>query len=252
MDKTSKEHLEELVRERTRELEKMNQELEAFSYSVSHDLRTPLRAIVGFSRILEEEYAEVLDEEGKRLLRVVIDNANMMSDLIDDILAFSRLGRASLAKREVKTQQLFEETYRRLLETFPEYDDSLKVDINDLPVVHADGGMLKQVAENLLSNALKYSQNSEPAVIEVDSYHKGDDVVIYVKDNGAGFDMEYKSKLFGVFQRLHSDDEFEGTGIGLALVKRVINRHDGEIWAEAEQGEGATFYFSLPTQNHNE
>ncbi len=252
MDSITKKHLEALVKERTKELEKSNKELEAFSYSVSHDLRTPLRAIVGFSRILEEEYGDQLDEEGQRLLRVVIDNANMMSELIDDILKFSRLGRKELAKRKVKTQELFEETVQRLLNTFPEYDqDSLQVQINDLPQVYADGPLLKQVVENLLSNALKYSQNTDRPVINVDYYYGDeDDLVIYVKDNGAGFDEEYKHKLFGVFQRLHSDQEFEGTGIGLALAKRVIEKHGGDIWAEAEKNEGATFYFSLPTNNH--
>lgn len=240
-----KKRLEKQVRERTRKLEQANSDLEAFSYSVSHDLRTPLRAITGFSQILQEDYADNLGEEGQRLLSVVIDNTDKMATLIDDILSFSRVSRAELVKTEVNVEQLFEDAIQNMLESYPELKDKVNIQIGDLPKTEGDMSLLKQVAVNLISNAVKYSSKEKTIRIEVGCRHDGDQPVYYVRDNGVGFDMQYTDKLFGVFERLHSSADFEGTGVGLSLVHRIIEQHNGEIWAESEPGEGATFYFKL-------
>ncbi len=236
--------LEQRVIARTAELEAANKELEAFSFSVSHDLRAPLRAIDGFSKILLEDYQDKLDAEGKRLLNVVMDNTHRMGDLIDDILKFSRAGRVELSFVGIDMEALAREAYAEFQLAVGK--GNLQLEIEALPPARGDRAMMHQVFANLLANAIKFSRNSEPPKIEVGAYAEGNEMVYFVRDNGVGFDMQYIGKLFGVFQRLHGVDEFEGTGIGLAIVKRVVNRHGGRVWAESKVGEGATFYFSLP------
>jgi PAS domain S-box-containing protein len=236
--------LEQRVIERTAQLEVANKELEAFSYSVSHDLRAPLRAIDGFSHILLEDYQDKLDDEGKRLLNVVRDNTNKMGQLIDDILKFSRAGRLELTPVEIDMEKMAHEVFEELQ---PAVDESkLQLEIEALPHAAGDRAMMRQVFVNLLSNALKFSRNREPARIKVGCSVAGDETIYYVQDNGAGFDMQFVDKLFGVFQRLHGVTEFEGTGIGLAIVKRIIARHGGRVWAEGKVDGGATMYFALP------
>jgi PAS domain S-box-containing protein len=238
--------LEQRVVDRTAELEAANKELEAFSYSVSHDLRTPLRAIDGFSHILLEDYAGKLDDEGKRLLKVVRDNTNRMAQLIDDILKFSRTGRVEMALSEIDMEKQAREVFAELQ---PSIDSAkLQLEIEHLPPARGDSALMHQVFVNLLSNAIKFSHYKDLAKIKVGGSIAGNEAVYYVKDNGAGFDMQYAGKLFGVFQRLHAVTEFEGTGIGLAIVKRIITRHGGRVWAEGKVNEGATIYFALPTQ----
>lgn len=239
-----KNELEIRVQERTAQLEAANKELEAFSYSVSHDLRTPLRAIDGFSRILLEDYAEKLDAEGQRLLNVVRDNTGRMGQLIDDILQFSRTGRLELNPAEIDMEGLARTVLDELLSAAP--GPRPQVEIGHLPPARGDRAMMRQVFANLLSNAIKFSRGKESPRIEVGGSVEGNEAVYFVKDNGAGFDMQYVDKLFGVFQRLHGVTEFEGTGIGLAIVKRVVTRHGGRVWAEGKVNEGATIYFALP------
>jgi len=236
--------LENKVRERTSQLENVNKELEAFSYSVSHDLRTPLRAINGYSIMLKEDYESEVDAEGKRIIANIISNAKMMGQLIDDLLAFSRLGKKELVCTQVDMQMLSAAVVNELLQHEP--GNKYHINIGLLPSVKADQVMIKQVLMNLLSNAIKYSSKKAKPKIEIGSMDKDIKTIYYIKDNGAGFDMAYAHKLFGVFQRLHSQEEFEGTGVGLALVKRIIDKHKGDLWAEGEENAGATFYFSLP------
>ena len=236
--------LENRVAERTAQLEAANKELEAFSYSVSHDLRAPLRAIDGFSKILQEENLAKADEDTVHLLDGIQKNAKRMAQLIDDLLQFSRITRSSIVSAEVNLEELFRTVYEEQKALQPERP--VEITINKLPTVKCDSAMLRQVAENLISNALKYSRGREVSKIEVGAREEKDDYVVYVKDNGVGFDMRYADKLFQVFQRLHSDKEFEGTGVGLAIVQRIVNRHGGRIWAQAESGKGATFFFTLP------
>ncbi len=239
-----REHLEELVKERTSALEAANKDLEGFAYSVSHDLRTPLRAIDGFSNILLRKYPDKLDDEGKRYLSVVRDNTKRMAQLIDDILAFSRMGRLGMNMAEVNMDALARTMLEELRHTFAGRD--IAVEIKPLPACRGDQAMLRQVWINLLGNAIKFTRDKAGALVEVGGAVEGTEHIYYVRDNGAGFDMQYGDKLFGVFQRLHGVDEFEGTGIGLAIVKRIITRHGGRVWAEGKVNEGATFYFSLP------
>jgi PAS domain S-box-containing protein len=236
--------LEQRVAARTAELEAANKELEAFSYSVSHDLRTPLRAIDGFSRIVLDEYQDKLDDEGKRLLNIVRDNTVKMGQLIDDILKFSRAGRTQLTFSEVDMAGLAREVWEELAPTAAGHE--LKVEIGAIPPARGDRAMLRQVFVNLLSNAIKFSRAKPSAVIKVGAAVEAGERIYFVQDNGAGFDMQYADKLFGVFQRLHAVEEFEGTGIGLAIVKRIVTRHGGRVWAEGKVNEGATFYFVLP------
>jgi PAS domain S-box-containing protein len=224
----------------------LNQELEAFTYSVSHDLRSPLRSIVGYTQILIEDYREKLDEEGRRVAQIVINNANRMGQLIDDLLDFSRLGRKEMLHVRVDMHALVGNMLHEMLEH--KEDRKLNVELKRLEPSKADSSMIRQVWENLLSNAFKYTQNKAVAEIEIGSYKKDKQMCYYVKDNGAGFDMEYSDKLFGVFQRLHKADEFEGIGVGLALVKTIIKRHGGYVWADGKVNEGATFYFSIPNE----
>ncbi len=228
------------------ELLAVNKELEAFSYSVSHDLRAPLRAVTGFARILEEDYARVLDVEGKRLLDIISKNAERMGILIDDLLSFSRLGRQELQKNEVDMNELVNNVIADLDEATRR---STIINVSMLPHVKCDPALMKQVIINLISNAIKYSGKSEHPEVEISSSCTGDEVVFSVKDNGVGFDMRYVDKLFGVFQRLHSDHEFHGTGVGLAIVQRIIHKHNGRVWAEGKVNEGARLYFSLPMAN---
>jgi len=224
-------------------LEAANKELESFSYSVSHDLRSPLRAIDGFSRLLTEDYGGKFDDEGRRLLGVIRDSSKKMGQLIDDLLRFSRLGRQSLSAADIDMKRMVEDVVK---EVHMAGDQRSKLVLTALPPARGDATLLKQVWANLLANAIKFSGRREQPVVEVSGHENGTESVYCVKDNGAGFDMRYYDKLFGVFQRLHRAEEFAGTGVGLAIVQRVVSRHGGRVWAEGKVGEGATFYFSLP------
>ncbi len=238
------EELERRVEERTAALQQANADLEAFAYSVSHDLRAPLRAIDGFSRILLEDYADTLDSEAQRLLGVVRNNTLKMGQLIDDLLTFSRTSRAQMRLTEVDMTALAHEVAEQLREQEP--DRALDIRIGALPLARGDFAMLRQVFVNLLSNAIKFTKTRAVAVIEIDGWTEAGQNVYSVKDNGVGFDPQYADKLFGVFQRLHRIEEYGGTGIGLALVHRIITRHGGRVWAESELEKGAAFYFTVP------
>ncbi len=239
--------LEEKVAQRTELLKKTNEEMEAFSYSVSHDLRAPLRIIIGFANILEEDYGDKLDDEAKRLTMVIKKNTIKMGNLVDDLLSFSRLGRQPISKALVNTNQLVNEVISEAeLKNSSQFINWI---IPDLPKVFADVNTIKQVWTNLLSNAIKYSNNNKNQLVEIGFKNSQHETIFFVKDNGVGFDIKYKDKLFKVFQRLHSSAEFEGTGVGLAIVEKVISKHGGRVWAESEVGEGACFYFSLPNEN---
>ncbi len=238
------EALERRVQERTAELEFANRELEAFTYSVSHDLKAPLRAIQGFSRILLGEQASGLDAEGLRLLNIITSNTQVMTRLIDDLLALSRLGRQQIRKSPVDLAVMARQVFEQL--QAQETDRDLQLVVSDLPPAWGEPSLLNQVMMNLLANAIKYTRPKETAVIEVGSHAEGRKTIYSVKDNGVGFDERYAKKMFGVFQRLHSGPEYEGTGVGLAIVERIIHRHGGRVWAEGKVGEGATFYFALP------
>ena len=235
------EDLEQRVKQRT-------EELEAFSYSVSHDLRAPLRAINGFSKMLDEEYSAVFDPEATRLFKRIAENAKKMGILIDDLLEFSKLGRKEIHRSPVGMTELAEETLSEINTTL---HHKASVHIHPLHAAYVDNTLIKQVMVNLISNALKYSSKAEKPAIEIKSYQAGDEIIYAISDNGVGFDNQYAGKLFGVFQRLHLQKDFEGTGVGLALVKRIIDKHGGRVWAEGELNKGATFFFSLPTSNYN-
>jgi PAS domain S-box-containing protein len=235
--------LEERVRERTAQLEAANRELEAFSYSVSHDLRAPLRAMDGFSQAVLEDYREQLPAEGQRYLGIIREGAQRMGALIDDLLTFSRLSRVSVSNQPVDMGRLVADALDDL--GVKAGDSKVQVRLGELPPCHGDPALLKQVWLNLLSNALKYSRKRDTPVVEVGSETQDGKQVYVVKDNGTGFDMLYANKLFGVFQRLHRSDEYEGTGVGLAIVQRVIHRHGGSVWADAALDKGATFFFTV-------
>jgi PAS domain S-box-containing protein len=239
--------LNENLEQRSVQLEQANKELEAFSYSVSHDLRAPLRAIDGFSRILLEDYSDKLDQDGNRVLEVVRKNAQQMGQLIDDLLAFSRLGRKAIELLPIDMGDLAKSAFEELNAADSQSHPRLK--IGSMPPARGDRSLMRQVFVNLLSNAKKYSRLNEQPVIEVGGSTENGNHIYYVKDNGAGFDMQYANKLFGVFQRLHGPEEFEGTGVGLAIVQRIIHRHGGKVWAEGKVNEGATFYFTLPRES---
>jgi PAS domain S-box-containing protein len=238
------EDLEQRVFQRTAQLEAANKELESFSYSVSHDLRAPLRAIDGFSRIILEEYGDKYDAEGKRLLNIIRGNTQKMGELIDALLTLSRLGRKEIEVLDMDMTGIVKELFDEL--GFDTDKRGVEFNIGSLPPARGDKGMIRQVFANLLLNAVKFTKTRDTARIEVGGYNEDSKNIYYVRDNGVGFDMRYKDKLFGVFQRLHNGEEFEGTGIGLAIVQRIVNRHGGQIWAEGRLNEGATFYFALP------
>jgi PAS domain S-box-containing protein len=227
---------------RKEEILQLNTELDAFTYSVSHDLRAPLRSISGYSQILLEDYHDKLDEEGLRVTNVIIKNANRMGVLIDDLLNFSRLGRKELNMSIVNMKDMVV----NLIEEVIPQDKKIRIEIGEIASAPADSSMIAQVWTNLIANAIKYSSKNDSPKIEIGSYLEDQHVCFYVRDNGVGFDMKYYDKLFGVFQRLHKMNEFEGTGVGLALVKKIVERHRGHVWAEAEVNKGASFYFSLP------
>lgn len=236
--------LEERVQDRTAQLQDANRELESFSYSVSHDLRAPLRAINGFSRLFTEEFASQLPPDAQHLQTLIQENALKMSHLIDDLLAFSRLGRTPLQKTSLHLENLIQEVWNDL--TIERETRQIEFTLHPVPPVKADPALLRQVFVNLLNNAIKFTRPRTKAHIEIGCQQTDGENIYYIRDNGAGFDMEYAHKLFGVFQRLHSEIEFEGTGVGLAIVQRVIHRHGGKIWAEAQPDLGATFFFTLP------
>jgi signal transduction histidine kinase len=238
------ENLNADLQQQTMQLEVANKELEGFSYSVSHDLRAPLRAIDGYALMLEEDYRDRLDEEAVRYLSVIRGNSKRMGMLIDDLLAFSRLGRQDLAKGQLNMNKLVQEVIDEAL--LQEGGKAAKIEVGQLPPAKADRALLRQVWVNLISNALKYSGKSPNPSIEVSGRTEGIENVYSVKDNGVGFSMEYVQKLFGVFQRLHRAEEFSGTGVGLAIVQRLVTRHGGRVWAEGAVNKGAKFSFTLP------
>jgi signal transduction histidine kinase len=245
-------HREEMIRKlnqelgkRAAELEASNKELESFAYSVSHDLRAPLRHMVGYSELLQRQASSSLDEKSQRFIRTILHSAKRMGNLIDDLLAFSRIGRAETKKTKVDLRQLVDEVVAEIRPDTKGRDIAWK--IGALPVCYGDRSMLRLVVVNLVSNAVKFTRMREPAEIEIGCDDRNEEEVeVFVRDNGAGFDMQYVSKLFGVFQRLHLPEQFEGTGIGLATVQRIIHRHGGQVRGEAAVDQGATFYFSLP------
>lgn len=238
--------LEKRVAERTSALQTSNDELEAFAYSVSHDLRAPLRALNGFSHILQEEHTDKLDEEGLRLLKVISENAKKMGHLIDDLLAFSRLNRQEIKSARINMKLMANEVFE---EFKLEAGNNTEFHILSIPDADGDPSMIRQVWRNLIGNAIKFSAPKPHRIIEIGNYDEGDQSVYYIRDNGVGFDMEYAPKMFGVFQRLHSAAEFDGTGVGLAIVQRIVHRHGGRVWAEGKVDEGAVIYYTLATQN---
>jgi signal transduction histidine kinase len=242
--KVTQQHLENKVRDRTMQLEASNKELEAFSYSISHDLRSPLRAIAGFTAMLQEQHGPKLDDEAKRLTEVITGNTLKMSNLIDDLLAFFRMSRHEMVKTKIPTSQLVHEVIAEL--------DTKNKPINwvvqSLPESFGDINSIRQVWINLISNAIKYSRTVTLPQIEIGSKANNSEIIFFIKDNGVGFDIKYSDKLFKVFQRLHGANEFEGTGIGLAIVEKIVSKHGGRVWVEAEKNIGATFYFSLPIE----
>lgn len=238
------EQLERRVVERTAQLEAANRDLEAFSYSVSHDLRAPLRAIDGFSRILSEDHASQLNDEARRVLEIIRKNTQKMNHLIDDLLAFCRYGRRESTPSEINMTELAKSALDELMADSG--NQKSNVHIEKLPNALGDASMMKQVFANLLSNAFKFSKLKENSVIHVGSRPSEDENVYYIRDSGIGFDMKYAGNLFGVFQRMHSSEEFEGTGVGLAIVKKIVERHGGRVWAESSVNQGSTFYFSIP------
>jgi PAS domain S-box-containing protein len=240
--------LERRVIERTVQLETANKELEAFSYSVSHDLRTPLRAMDGFSQAVQEDFGPLLPPEGRHQLKTIRESAQRMGELIDDLLTFSKLSRQALRKQTVDTEKLV----RGVIDELRNPADETRVEIRfgELPPCEGDSALLRQVWINLVSNALKYTRQRDLAVVEIGCERQGGDTIYFVRDNGMGFDMRYAHKLFGVFQRLHRAEEYEGTGVGLAIVQRVVHRHGGRVWANAALNEGAIFQFTLNETNH--
>jgi signal transduction histidine kinase len=242
--KASHENLENKIYERTKQLEQTNKDLEAFTYSASHDLRAPLRAIEGFSKILADDYSEKLGDEGKSVVKTIRESSDRMTLLLEDLLAFSRSSRKVPKTEAVNMTELVKSVFEEIKTA--NLNRSIEFSCTKLPVAQVDPILIRQVWTNLLSNAVKYTKKKEKTIINVGSEEKENQILYFVKDNGAGFDMKYKENLFGVFQRLHSSEEFEGTGVGLAIVARIIKKHGGRVWAEGVVDQGATFYFSLP------
>jgi light-regulated signal transduction histidine kinase (bacteriophytochrome) len=239
-------NLERRVAERTAELQETIKDLESFSYSISHDLRAPLRHIGGFSQILLESVGGKLDVTARKHLEIVAGSARLMGQLVDDLLKFARLGRQNLSLTTVDMDAIARSVLDDQRQLEPERPVTTRC--GPLPGTNGDAALLRQVLVNLVSNAFKYSRHQRQPVVEIGARTAPGETIYFVKDNGAGFDMRYADKLFGVFQRLHRHDEFEGTGVGLAIVQRIVHRHCGRVWAEAKEGEGATFYFALPTE----
>jgi signal transduction histidine kinase len=238
--------LEERVRERTVQLESANRELEAFSYSVSHDLRSPLRAIDGFSQVVLDQFGPQLPDEGRRYLQTIRNGAQKMGALIDDLLTFARLNRQALGKRSFDTSKLVQASLDEL--GSPWRDRQIEIRLGKLPLSFGDPVLLKQVWLNLLSNSLKYTRKRPDAVVEIGCASANGTDTFFVRDNGTGFDMRFADKLFGVFQRFHRAEDYEGTGVGLAIVQRIVNRHGGRVWADAAVGQGSTFFFTLTAE----
>ncbi|MGD1152817.1 MAG: ATP-binding protein [Syntrophales bacterium] len=242
-DITERKRAEEILRERTVQLEAANKELESFSYSVSHDLRAPLRAIDGYARLILKKQGDKFDADTLDKFNVIRSSTHMMGQLIDDLLTFSRLGRKQMSLALLDMDVLMKDAWKELQASDPERN--MRLTVNSIPAGYGDRVLIKQVLINLLSNAAKFTKYKDAANIEMGGYADGNEHVYYVRDNGVGFDMAYYDKLFGVFQRLHSTDHFEGTGVGLATVQRIIHRHGGRVWAEGKVDEGACFYFAL-------
>jgi len=237
--------LEMRIAKRTTELSTAVEELGAFSYSVAHDLKAPLRAMAGFSNILSKEYAPKLDDEGQRMIGVINDNAGKMGQLIDGLLALAHLGKQPMGVANIDVTALAQSVCREVRGSFSS-ERAIEVSVKPLASARADSMLVRQIFMNLISNAMKFTADREKAMIEIGSYDEGTERVYYVKDNGVGFDMKYKDKLFGIFQRLHVSEKFEGTGVGLAIVLSAVRRHEGRVWVEGEVDHGATFYFTLP------
>jgi PAS domain S-box-containing protein len=238
----------EMLQDKNIQLQAAVSELEAFSYSVSHDLRAPLRAIDGFSQILLKQYGSMLTGEPREYLQLVRDNTLQMGHLVDDLLAFSKLGRQALSKQQVPTRRIVEQVLCDL--RHQREGRSVSISIGEMPPIWGDPALFKQVFVNLIDNAFKYTRMRERATVEIGSCVIDGEQVFFVRDNGAGFDMQYAGKLFGVFERLHRAEDFEGTGVGLAIVQRIVHRHGGRIWAEAELDRGAAFYFTAEASGH--
>jgi len=243
-DVTSRNRAELALKEQAAQLENANKELESFSYSVSHDLKAPLRAIEGYSRMLLKKDADNLSEDTRRKLDVIHSNTKKMNVLIDDLLSFSKVVKGNIAISEINMVKLAREAWAEIHAT--NTDRELELKISNMLPGKGDPALIRQVLFNLLSNAVKFTKTRKPGIIELTSYSDNGNVVYCIKDNGVGFDMAYYDKLFGVFQRLHSHEEYEGTGVGLAIIHRIINRHGGRVWAEGEVDKGATFFFTLP------
>ncbi|MGA8840576.1 MAG: PAS domain S-box protein [Candidatus Aquilonibacter sp.] len=252
IDITERKRAEELrlinagIHQHNAQLEAANKELESFSYSISHDLRAPVRAIKGYADALDREFGATLDDEAKRLLRIVREESTRLGFLIDDLLKFSALGRKTLDKVLVDMTELARDVAEEPSVAARQADRALEIHIDALPPVLGDRTLLRQVWENLISNAVKYSSKADPAIVRITGWVEGANAIYRVQDNGAGFNMKYYDKLFGVFARLHHADEFPGTGVGLAIVQRILTHHSGRIWAQSTQGEGASFTFALP------
>jgi PAS domain S-box-containing protein len=237
--------LNQELAKRSAELESINKELEAFAYSISHDLRAPLRHMAGYTELLQKKASSVVDEKSNRYMAMILESAKRMGNLIDDLLAFSRIGRAETQKTQVSLAQMVREALTEVRQDTEGRDIAWK--IGALPDFYGDRSMLRVVLVNLIANAVKFTRTRSRAEIEIGCADGNrDELIVFVRDNGVGFDMKYVHKLFGVFQRLHASDEFEGTGIGLATVQRIIHRHGGKVWAEGVVDSGATFYFSAP------
>jgi signal transduction histidine kinase len=245
-DISERKQAEEEIKKRTAQLEELNRELESFSYSVSHDLRAPLRAIDGYARMILKKQTNKFDEDTLHKFNVIRSSTHMMSQLIDDLLTFSRLGRQHMSVSELDMDAMMKDAWKELEVINP--DRNMRLTVKAIPAGHGDRALIKQVCINLLSNAIKFTKYRDDAHIEAGGYADENEIVYFVRDNGVGFDMDYYDKLFGVFQRLHSAEAFEGSGVGLATVQRIIHRHGGRVWADGRVDEGACFYFSLPTE----